>query len=228
MTVNDRLSEHASTLTDGRTVLRPMTEGDWPDLLRWNNDPEVLHYTEGDDVSSRTLAEVQAIYRSVSRDAFMFMVEVDGAPVGECWLQRMNLDRILRRYPGRDCRRIDLMIGEKALWGGGIGTAAIRLLTRFGFERERADAIFGCDIADYNPRSRRAFEKNGFVVDAAYPEPPALKARVRFDLVLTRESPNARRGRRSPRARDRRGAMSIPTRAEVASRGRACRSATGC
>jgi RimJ/RimL family protein N-acetyltransferase len=187
MTANDRLYEHAVTLTEGRIVLRPMTEGDWPDLARWNNDPEVLHYTEGDDVASRTLAEVQAIYRSVSRDAFMFMIEVDGVPVGECWLQRMNLGRVLRRYPDRDNRRIDLMIGEKSLWGGGIGTAAIRLLTRFGFEREHADAIFGCDIADYNPRSHRAFERNGFVVDAVYPEEPGRKARSRADLVATKQ-----------------------------------------
>src|SRR5215208_4984524 len=75
-----RLCEHAVTLSDGRVTLRPLTEDDWSTLLRWNNDPEVLFFSEGDDVTSRTLEEVQAIYRGVSQTAFSFMIEVDGAP----------------------------------------------------------------------------------------------------------------------------------------------------
>ena len=182
----DHLREHTVTVREGRILLRPLTEDDWETLLRWNSDPEVLFYAEGDDVSTHTLEEVQHIYRSVSRTAFSFMIEVDGRPVGECQLQQMNLRRVLDRYPERDCRRIDIMLGEKQVWGQGIGTAAVGLLTRFGFEQERADAIFGCDIADYNPRSRRAFEKIGFILDAEYAEPPGRKARAHVDLVLTR------------------------------------------
>ena len=153
---------------------------------RIDEEDEVLVYAEGDDVSAHILEEVQHIYRSVSQTALYFMIEMEGVPVGECQLQAMNLRRVLDRYPRWDCRRIDIMLGEKQLWGQGIGTAALRLLTRFGFEQERADAIFGCDIADYNPRSRRAFAKAGFILDAEYPQPPASKAQVCADLVLTR------------------------------------------
>src|SRR5579884_4223946 len=157
-----RLHEHDVTLRGERTVLRPLRESDWDVLARWNQDPEVLYFSEGDDVSAYTLAEVQAIYRYVSQTALIFMIELDGAPIGECWLQAMNLPRLLRRHPGLDLRRIDLTIGEKPLWGRGFGTEAIRLLVAYAFEHERADAVFGCDIGDYNPRSRRAFEKAGF------------------------------------------------------------------
>ena len=71
--------------------MRPMTEDNWDLLLRWNNDPEVLYYSEGDEVYSRTLAEVQAIYRGVSQQAICFIAEVGGMPIGEGWLQRLNL-----------------------------------------------------------------------------------------------------------------------------------------
>ena len=98
-----------------------MTEDDWDILLKWNSDPEVLYYSEGDNITSRNLEEVQGIYRWVSQTAFCFMIEVGGMPIGECWLQRMNLERILEKYPNADCRRIDLMIGEKAFWGQGLG-----------------------------------------------------------------------------------------------------------
>jgi aminoglycoside 6'-N-acetyltransferase len=183
----DRLREHDVTLRRGHIVLRPMTEEDWDILLKWNTDPEVLHFAEGARVAEYSLEAVQDIYRGVSQNAFCFILELRGEPVGECWLQRMNLPRILERYPGRDCRRIDLMIGEKAFWGKGIGTEAIRLLARFGFERERADMIFGCDVGDHNPRSLRAFQKASFEVCASIPQSPGAKARVAFDLLLSRE-----------------------------------------
>src|SRR5262249_35709719 len=147
-----------------RVTLRPMTEQDWDILLAWNNDPVVLYFAEGDHVASRSLHEVRDIYRSSSQNAYTFMIEVEGRVIGECWLQKMNLPRILERWPGRDCRRIDLMIGQKEYWGQGYGTEVIRLLTEFGFEHERADLIFGCDIADYNPGSQKAFEKAGYAM----------------------------------------------------------------
>jgi RimJ/RimL family protein N-acetyltransferase len=58
-------------------------------------------------------------------------------------------------------------------------------LVRFGFEECDADVIFGCGVADYNPRSWRAFDKNGFVVDQAIPQEPGGKAQV-YDLKLTK------------------------------------------
>ena len=118
-------------------------------------------------------------------NAFMFIIEFEGEPIGECWLQKMNLRRILEKYPGRDYRRIDLAIGEKELWGKRLGTETISLLTEFGFESEKAELIFACDVSDYNPRSRRAFERVGYVADAAIESPEGeMKGKVNFDLVI--------------------------------------------
>ena len=94
------LKQHNITL-EGKTSrglavkLRPQTENDWDALERWNNDPEVLYYSDGDDVTFRSPEEVRYIYRSVSQNAFCFMIEADGREVGECWLQQMNLPRVL-------------------------------------------------------------------------------------------------------------------------------------
>jgi RimJ/RimL family protein N-acetyltransferase len=181
-----KLREHAITLRGETVLLRPMTETDWGILLAWNSDPEVLYFSEGDDVAAYTLEEVQGIYRGTSQSAFCFIIERDGRPIGECWLQQMNLDRILRQHPDKDCRRIDLVIGEKGLWGRGHGTDAIRTLTEFGFEQEKADMIFGI-VGDYNERSRRAFQKAGYRVTAKIEQAPGSKARYEYDLALTRE-----------------------------------------
>jgi len=164
-----------------------MTEEDWELLLRWSNDPEVLYYSEGDDITEFSLDHIQMVYRSISRKAFCFIIEYDRIPVGDCWLQEMNLERILKRHPGQDIRRIDLAIGEKALWGRGIGTKTIRLLVDFGFDEEGADAIFGSDIGDYNPRSLAAFRKVGFEHHGTTPQPLGRKSKLDYDLVLTRD-----------------------------------------
>ena len=182
-----KLKEHNVTLRRGRIVLRPMTEDDWNILLKWNSDLEVLFFSDGGELHSHSLEEIQNIYRAVSQNAYCFITEIEAGPIGECWLQEMNLKRILAKYPERDCRRIDLMIGEKNLWGQGIGTEVIGLLTKFGFEVEKSEYIFGCDIADYNPRSLRAFEKNGYHIDAKIKQSPGERAEFGCDLILSRD-----------------------------------------
>jgi aminoglycoside 6'-N-acetyltransferase len=189
----DALRVHAVTLRGERLVLRPLTEGDRGVLLRWNSDPEVLWFTEGDDVRCRTLDQVQRIYRAVSQQALCFLAELDGTPIGEGWLQAMNERRILDEYPGRDVRRIDLAIGEQRLWGQGLGTEMIRLLVRLAFEQEGADLLV-CFAGGHNPRSRRAFEKAGFRVLRTVPDPDSVKSTFGYDLIFTREDYERRRG----------------------------------
>ena len=168
--------------------LRSLTEEDWDLLIKWNTDSEVLYYSEGSDVSEYTPNQVREIYRSVCEKAHCFIIEADTKPIGECWLQKMNLERILRKYPDADCRRIDLVIGEKEYWNQGIGTEVIRLLTEFGFLREKADMIFGCDIADYNIGSLKAFEKVGYEIISKIKEKKGGKAEYRYDVAITREN----------------------------------------
>ena len=155
------LHSHDVTLRNYRVTLRPMAESDWERLLPWNNDPDVMEFADACDFAESTLEEIQAIYRWISTHAYCFIMGADGRPIGECWLQRMNLQRIVDQFPDEDLRRIGIMIGEKELWSCGYGTEAIGLLVDFGLLREAAHAIFGLVSAD-NFRSLRAFQKNGF------------------------------------------------------------------
>ncbi len=178
------LRVHDVTLRGPRLVLRPLTENDWAPLLVWNNDPEVLQGSEGDDVQSRTLDEVQRIWRAISVNAHCFLMELNGKPIGECWLQRMNLQRLVARHPGEDVRRIDIAIGVPALWGQGLGREAVGLLLDFGFRREGVDVIYAC-VDSANVRSRRMFESLGFAVAAGTDCAAGSEADVELDLALS-------------------------------------------
>ncbi len=176
-----RLRTHDVTLHGRHVTLRPMTENDWELLVRWNNDPEVMKYADSNEFEEKTTEEVQELYRWISTHAYCFIMEVEGRPVGECWLQRMNLRRIVDQFPGEDLRRIDLAIGEKQLWGRGYGTEAIDLLVEFGFRDKSVSAIFGLVLPD-NLRSVRAFQKNGFKRHVVREEDGTLSG----DLIVRR------------------------------------------
>ena len=186
----DQLSGHDVWLRGRHVTLRPMTGGDWDTLLPWSNGPEVMALADGNPFKISTMEDIQRIYRWISTHAFCFMIEVDDETIGECWLQQMNLKQITDRFPSKDHRRIDIMIGEKTFWSRGLGTETIGLLVEFGFATERVDAIFGV-VAQDNPRSRRAFEKNGFSLH----ETAKDEREVDYDLLVKREDRSrSRRG----------------------------------
>ena len=178
------LRTHDVTLVDGDLRLRPLTELDWPLLYRWSADEEVLRFAEGGEARTYTPEQVRQIYARVSQSAFCFVIEAADVPIGEGWLQRMNLERW--SDDNLDFRRIDLLIGEKEWWGRGYGIRAISLLTRFAFKTEHADTVFACDVADFNVRSLAAFRKAGYHVCGTYRERDGEEAQIRYDLRIDR------------------------------------------
>ncbi len=176
-----RLETHDVLMRGDNVTLRPMTEDDWGFLFEWNNDPEVMEHADQDDFSQCTLVEAQSIYRWISTHAYCFIIEVDGRAIGECWLQPMNLRRIVDQFPDKNLWRIDLMIRTTELWGRGYGSETITLLVDFGFRHEGAGAIFGILSAD-NTRSVCAFKKCGFRSHGEIPEKDGSSG---LDMVVT-------------------------------------------
>ena len=173
-------------------VLRPLCDKHLPLLYKWNADPEVTYYTESAMDLKYDRKTVKRKYSGVSQDAFCFLIEADGAPIGECWLQKMNRQDVLDMYPAAlDVRRIDMCIGEKSYWNRGIGTVFIGMLIDFAFNCEHVDVLH-CFCEDYNPRSRRMWEKHGFTLVKEEPETynPAWRSPIgkwQYHYRLTRQ-----------------------------------------
>lgn len=154
---------HTKTFTDGTVILRPMTDDDLSLLFRWNSDADVLHFCEG-DVDPYSMEEVSSMYSAISRTADCFIISVDGQDIGECRIQPMKSPFPEPLRNSTDCRRINIMIGERSFWGKEYGSRSIGLLCRFAFENTSCTHLFAYGIFDYNERCRRAFEKNGFKI----------------------------------------------------------------
>ncbi|MCL2058199.1 MAG: GNAT family N-acetyltransferase [Oscillospiraceae bacterium] len=188
------IKSHNITLYGGNDiniVLRPLCDGHLALLYKWCADPEVLYWTEGgtnDADLSYGADTVHKIYGGVSQNAFCFLVEADGVPIGECWLQKMNLPYVNAMYPeALDVRRIDMSIGEKSYWNKGIGTQFIGMMIDFAFYGENVDVLH-CFCEDYNVRSRRMWEKHGFARILEEPlEPQPQKGKWQYHYRLTRQ-----------------------------------------
>jgi len=164
VTLHGALREHT-------IILRPLSDDHLPLLYKWNTDPEVLYWNEGPDADpdDNDNEAVQSIYRETSNAGYCFIIEIDGTAIGECLLCKMNVDYILEIYPVcTDVRRIDILIGEKAFWNMGIGSFIVQMLVNLAFNNEKTDIIYGI-TGDYNKRSSRVFQKNGFHLFLEYP-----------------------------------------------------------
>ena len=169
-------------------ILRPLTDVDFPLLYKWYADPEVLYWTDFEEVDPYTPEIVEKIYHTVSQKALCFAVEANGRPIGDCWLQEMNLPEVIAMYPeNTDIRRIDMAIGEKDYWGKGIGSVFIKQLIDYAFGVERVDVLH-CLCADYNIRSQRMWEKNGFTCILKEKIPETRGAEPVCHWRLTREA----------------------------------------
>jgi RimJ/RimL family protein N-acetyltransferase len=178
---------HSILLREAEILLRPFQEADWEYLYKWNQDPEVLYFSEGDNVETYTKDQIQRIYKSVCKKAYCFIIQVREKSIGECWIQPMNKKKLLDKYPTLSSFRIDLMIGNKRFWGKGIGTKVIAMLTKFGFEELNADIIFGCDITDYNKRSIKVFQKNEYRIILKETQSPENKAKIVYTVALKKD-----------------------------------------
>lgn len=148
-------------LEGAQVRLRPMTaaDADGP-YLRWMNDPEITRYLESRD-RTYTPADLRSyIEETVSNPAnHFFAIELleDGRHVGN-----IKLGPVEWRHGRGD---IGIIVGERAVWGRGIATEAVRLLSTWALAEMGLRKVTAGAYSS-NAGSVRAFERAGFHVEA--------------------------------------------------------------
>jgi RimJ/RimL family protein N-acetyltransferase len=148
---------------------RPLADTDLELLYRWLNDPGVVRWWEGDDVSWDAVVRD---YRPTSTEPTEhWIATLDLEPVGwiQCYAAADYADEDEVRHwwdlgIDRNAAGIDYLVGDPALRGRGLGTSMIRAFV--------ADVVFGrhpcwtqatASPLAANAASIRALEKAGFV-----------------------------------------------------------------
>jgi methionyl-tRNA formyltransferase len=124
----------------------------------WANDPEIMSLMD----RARHVAadEHDAWFVSIAgrEDCAYFAIETPdaGVHVGNVWLWAID-----RRHRKAEIR---IVIGDPAVRGQGVGTAAIDQLCRHGFDALGLHRIYAYVLA-VNLAARRAFERAGFTLE---------------------------------------------------------------
>lgn len=146
-------------------LLRPLERTDLnARYLAWLNDPEVTRYTEVGTFPT-TAEDLDNYYRSITaskNDVMLAVVDKkSGRHIGNVklgpihWLHRTATFGIL--------------IGEKDLWGKGVGLEATRLMVEYGFERLNLRRIVLGVFAEHEA-AVRCYEKVGFKIEGRFRE----------------------------------------------------------
>ena len=169
----------------GRVSLAPML----PELVSseyvgWLNDEEVVRYTEINGVQD--IASTQEYVRTAvaSADAALWRIMLlDGEHVGNIRLS--NINKTHRRAV------VAILIGNRRCWGQGVGTAAIELVSEYGFEELGLNKLSAGIVAP-NIGSRIAFERAGYHLEATFRGHVWFDGQFHDNFVMAKFNPAAR------------------------------------
>lgn len=156
-------------MTSQQIGFRPLTEDDLPRLAGWLAQPHVATWWR----EPSDLAQVREKYQPCldGRDPTeLFLIEAGGSPVGfiQRYLVADNPEWVqaLRATGAADdvaqAAGIDYLIGDPALTGKGIGSAAITEFTELTLRRYPEAASLLVDVSQANVASWRALERAGY------------------------------------------------------------------
>jgi RimJ/RimL family protein N-acetyltransferase len=140
--------------------LRAAERSDIPIFVRWFNDGELISFLGMRAPMSQAMEEkwFEEMLARQGKETHHFVICLakDGKPVGATTL--FGVDYV------NGNAGIGISIGEKNLWGRGIGTDAMFALMDFGFGQLRLERLW-LEVYDYNSRARRSYDKCGFVLE---------------------------------------------------------------
>jgi RimJ/RimL family protein N-acetyltransferase len=143
-----------------RVFLRPAEKSDIPTFVRWFADADMSSLL-GNRAPFSEAGEEQWFKRlteNYGKDHYHFVMcrLEDSLPFGTISLMRVDREN--------GSAGVGIAIGEKPLWGRGLGTDAMNALLDFGFGELRLERIW-LDVFHFNARAKRSYEKSGFVVE---------------------------------------------------------------
>jgi ribosomal-protein-alanine N-acetyltransferase len=131
-----------------------------PRYLTWLEDPEVNRYLEA-RWRAQSLETIRAFVTAqlAAVDSYLFAIEAESAHVGNLKIGPIN--------PDHRCADLSYFIGERASWGRGIATAAIRIASGIAFGLL---GLYRLQAGVYasNLGSVRVLEKTGFRHEGAW------------------------------------------------------------
>lgn len=149
--------------------LLDVTNGDLPLIEAWLREEHVRHFWGDPEENIRMMREPPG------DGHWRALIEADGRKAGLVLWQhptRRELDEAGLFDIPESVIDIDIMVGERALTGQGVGSAAIRLVSDAALADPAVPFVIAATALD-NLASQRAFAKAGFQSDREFDDVPS-------------------------------------------------------
>lgn len=146
-------------LENSKVILRPIDENDTDNIVTWRNRESVkchFIYQKPFTIEGHT-AWLQNMVKTGNVAQFIIYSQALEKDVGSVFLRDIDPDNRKAEY--------GIFIGEDDARGHGIGTAAAKLIIKYGFDELGLHKIFLRVFAD-NIRAIKSYEKAGFRQEA--------------------------------------------------------------
>ncbi len=141
--------------------LRPITDADTPDIVRWRNDPEVWHYFLFRDPFTPEMHRAWLKNKVDTGKVIQYIIveRESGQSVGSVYFRDVDEKNESAEY--------GIFIGETWARRRGLGTETARLFTAFGLDVLRLHRI-SLKVLGGNEVARRSYEKAGFQTEGVF------------------------------------------------------------
>ncbi len=142
----------------GEYTLRKPEPGDVEALYRQKNDPEVSAplgaFSTG--YSRSDLLRWVEFHNRAADELLLVIADAQDAPVGHVGLYRID-HRVGQAELG-------ILIGERSLWGKGLGRACSKWMVEYGFRELNLRRVY-LEVLETNHRAQDLYARLGFVVE---------------------------------------------------------------
>lgn len=144
--------------TIGDYVLRKPEPGDIDALYRWKNDPEIGAMLGGFSAKGYARGDLAGWIDYHNKKSNEVLWAIAHGDTGSC-VGHVGLYEIDHRIRSAE---FAILLGDRSVWGRGLGKACTRFAIEFGFQQLNLNRIHLTVMAT-NPRARGLYEKLGFV-----------------------------------------------------------------
>ncbi len=158
--------------------LAALTREDLPTMVRWYHDPEFMRLYDADPAFPKTLEQLNQWLeeKRKSTNAFYFAVH---RQLDEQMIGLIEIDDILWTHR---TGWLGIAIGDRSLWGKGLGTEAMQLAIDYAFNELNLYRV-QLTVFEYNPRAIALYQKLGFQHEGTFRQ-FLLRDGRRYDMLL--------------------------------------------
>lgn len=143
-------------MIDNYVYIRPLVSSDASVSYKWRNDSDIWKFTEFKPDRYISLEVEQEWLKdkleNLNERRFAICLKENDQYIGN--IQLLNINEGLASF--------HIFIGEKVLWGSGIGQQATRLILKYAFSELGLDTIL-LEVSQLNISACKTYKKMGFV-----------------------------------------------------------------